>query len=234
MHQQPMSYHGEIDDVMRQEQFVDLSVTDRFAGLLEGRSPSVRQALVAVADREETWWEAVRHALRTTAGDAGPSPQFLILCDRVSRELVVSRQAPPPSGMQIRVVDEVPFRFAVFDREVALTVLGDAPVESCEAAAVEALANCFESLWRRGRPVAGSSDPDADRGTWADEVQLAIMKRLVKGDTEDKIGRSLGMSRRTVAAHVARISRRLGSTSRTQLGYLIAQRNLLGPFDLAE
>lgn len=219
---------------MHKEQLVDLSGSESFAGVLGDRLQSARQALISVAGREETWLETVQSSLRTRGGDAGSPPRVLVLCDRIPRKAAVSREATLRSGMQIRLVDEVLMQFAVFDREVAFTLVGSAPVEAREAPAVESLANYFDSLWQRGRLLGGPSDSDAERGKWTDEVQLAIMKRLVKGDTEDKIGRSLGMSRRTVAAHVARISRRLGSTSRTQLGYLIAKRNLLDSFDLTD
>lgn len=222
---------------MGNEQIVDLPGTTLLVEVLERRLRSVRprQALIAVADRDETGFEAVQHTLHATTGAVDPSSRVLTLCDSLTREAVPSRRAPLPSSMQIRVVDEMPFQFAVFDREVAFTLHGSAPVETREAAAVESLANCFESLWRRGRlPAAGPSHPDTERGAWTDKIQLDIMMRLVKGDTEEKIGRSLGMSRRTVAAHVARISRRLGSTSRTQLGYLIAKRNLLDSHEFTE
>ncbi|MGW5231259.1 LuxR C-terminal-related transcriptional regulator [Streptomyces nodosus] len=220
---------------MSKDEFVDLSATALLVEVLERRTVRPRQALIAVADREETGFEAVRHALRATTGAVVPPSRVLMLCDRLARGAISSHRAPLPSSLQIRVVDEMPFQFAVFDREVAFTLQGSAPVETQEPAVVESLANCFDSLWRRGRLLtAGPSHPDVERGTWADEVQLDIMMRLVNGDTEDKIGRSLGISRRTVAAHVARISHRLGSTSRTQLGYLIAKRNLLDSYDLAE
>ncbi|MEV5885033.1 LuxR C-terminal-related transcriptional regulator [Streptomyces sp. NPDC052020] len=215
------------------EQLVDISA-EPFAGVLEERLPSARQVLIAVAGRDETWLETVQHSLRTRGGDADTPPRVLVLCDHIPRRAIASREANPQSGLQMRLIEEVPIQCAVFDREVAFTLVGGAPVEAREAAAVESLANYFDSLWRRGRLPGGLSGTDTKRGAQVDDVQIAIMERLVKGDTEDKIGRSLGMSRRTVAAHVARISRRLGSTSRTQLGYLIAKRNLLDPFDLTD
>ncbi|MGV9881792.1 LuxR C-terminal-related transcriptional regulator [Streptomyces sp. NPDC003006] len=56
-----------------------------------------------------------------------------------------------------------------------------------------------------------------------DEVRRAVMQLLVSGLTDDAIARRLGVSRRTVAGHVAAISDALGSRSRAQLGYLIAR-----------
>ncbi|WSQ10721.1 LuxR C-terminal-related transcriptional regulator [Streptomyces sp. NBC_01231] len=216
---------------MYKKQVVELSEVALPVRIIEHRLRSARQALIAVAGREEALFETVRSSLRAAEGYVAPPLRVLVLCDRISRETVASHQEPPPSGMEICVVDEVPVQFAVFDQESAFTLTNAAPVEVRGGVAIESLMNFFESLWRRGQLLPKSSDPGADGVKWADDVQLAIMKRLVNGDTEDKIGRSLGMSRRTVAAHVARISRRLGSTSRTQLGYLIAQGNFLDPFD---
>ncbi|MFF8593287.1 LuxR C-terminal-related transcriptional regulator [Streptomyces sp. NPDC015220] len=219
---------------MCKEQLLDLPGAAPLSGALKHRLQSARQAFIAVADDEETWFDTIRQSLCGNASAAGTPPRVLVLCDRIPRRAASSCQAPPPSSMQICVVDEVPAQFAVFDREVAFSLVGSVPVEATDAAAVESLAKCFESLWRRGRLLTGAPDPGIGASAWSDDVQLAIMRRLVNGDTEDKIGRCLGMSRRTVAAHVARISRRLGSTSRTQLGYLIAKGNLLDPFDLAD
>lgn len=47
------------------------------------------------------------------------------------------------------------------------------------------------------------------------------------GETDESIARRLGMSRRSVAEHVRRVSERLGSNSRAQLGYLVATSGLL-------
>ncbi|MFI7383803.1 LuxR C-terminal-related transcriptional regulator [Streptomyces sp. NPDC049813] len=217
---------------MQVKENVDVSEAEPLVGVLEDRLPCARQTLIAVADREAAWWDTVQHSLRATAGGGGTLPRVRVLCDHIPRRAFESRD--PQSGLQIRLVDEVPTQFAVFDREVAFTLVGSASVEAREEAVVESLANHFDSMWRGGRLPTGPSVPGAGRGKWADDVQITIMERLVKGDTEDKIGRSLGMSRRTVAAHVARISRRLGSTSRTQLGYLIAQSHLLDSFDLTD
>ncbi|MEU8591482.1 LuxR C-terminal-related transcriptional regulator [Streptomyces sp. NPDC048664] len=219
---------------MRVEQLVALSGAKPFTRILEDRLPSAHRALIAVADRDEACLEIVQHALRATGEDVDAPPRVLVLCDRIPRRAVAPPETASRSTVRIRLVDEVPIQCAVFDREVAFTLVGGAPVEAREAAAVESLANYFDSLWRRGRPPAGPPDVDTEGITWAGDVQIAIMERLVMGDTEDKIGRSLGMSRRTVAAHVARISRRLGSTSRTQLGYLIAKGNLLDSLDLTD
>ncbi|GAA3066680.1 hypothetical protein GCM10017562_36260 [Streptomyces roseofulvus] len=50
---------------------------------------------------------------------------------------------------------------------------------------------------------------------------------MVDGYTDAAIASRLGMSPRTVAAHMKKASDLLGSNSRAQLAYLIAQAGLL-------
>ncbi|GAA2415917.1 hypothetical protein GCM10010433_13660 [Streptomyces pulveraceus] len=59
------------------------------------------------------------------------------------------------------------------------------------------------------------------------DLQRTILQAVVGGETDESIARRLGMSRRSVAEHVRRVSERLGSNSRAQLGYLVATSGLL-------
>ncbi|MFF5974551.1 LuxR C-terminal-related transcriptional regulator [Streptomyces sp. NPDC012769] len=133
------------------------------------------------------------------------------------------------AGGCVRTVDEMFDRVIIVDRTVAfIPTSSDYPDEALEVrdpSIVWYLANVFEYAWARGTPV----DPAVNRRpeTVVSEIEQSIVRFLVAGHTEEKIARGLGISRRTVAEYISRISRRLGSVSRAQLGYLIATKGLL-------
>ncbi len=59
------------------------------------------------------------------------------------------------------------------------------------------------------------------------DIQHSIAKLLVEGHVDEAIARRLGMNVRTCRAHIAKLASALGSGSRAQLGYLIAQSGIL-------
>lgn len=133
------------------------------------------------------------------------------------------------AGGDIRTVDEMFDRVIICDRTVAfIPTLSNSPDEALEVRdphIVRYLANAFEYIWARG----ALADPAARKRPEivVPALEQSIFRFLVAGHTEEKIARGLGISRRTVAEYISRISRRLGSVSRAQLGYLIATKRLL-------
>ena len=135
------------------------------------------------------------------------------------------------SGGEVRTLDEVIDRLIIFDRSIAFISISDSPradgaLEVRHPAIVHFLMGIFENSWKRAQPVDTGYN-QVRPADIADDIQRAILRFLVGGYTEVKIARQLGMSQRTVATHIRRISDRLGSTSRAQLGYLVGVRNLL-------
>ncbi|MET9350925.1 LuxR C-terminal-related transcriptional regulator [Streptomyces termitum] len=134
------------------------------------------------------------------------------------------------AGGEVRTLDEMFDRLIICDRTVAFIPTSSSyeqeALEIRDPAVVRFLANVFDHAWARGIPAT----PARDRRPQlvASDLERALARMLITGYTEEKIARDLGMSRRTVADHTSRLSRRLGSTSRAQLGYLIATRGLLG------
>ena len=57
--------------------------------------------------------------------------------------------------------------------------------------------------------------------------QRAIAGLLVEGHTDAVIAERLGMNIRTARVHIAKLAATLGSESRAQLGYLIAESGIL-------
>lgn len=129
------------------------------------------------------------------------------------------------AGGEVRTVGEAVNCLIICDRSVAFipaTSRGaDQALEIRHPGLVGYLIGIFENTWQRAQPIEISSaqvrPPEV-----VDEIQKAILRFLVEGYTDAKIARQLGISQRTVATHIRKISDRLGSSSRAQLGYLIA------------
>ncbi|WP_189938667.1 hypothetical protein [Streptomyces sulfonofaciens] len=132
-------------------------------------------------------------------------------------------------GAQVRSLDESFESALVFDRQVAFVPsAGDrgTVVELRLPPVVSFLTGLFERHWRRARPF---TPPGRDSGTLqiTDELELAIMRYVVAGEKDSVTAQHLGISVRRCQDYIARMSRRLGSRSRAQLGYLIAKSGVL-------
>ncbi|MEU9088627.1 helix-turn-helix transcriptional regulator [Streptomyces sp. NPDC087901] len=131
--------------------------------------------------------------------------------------------------VEIRTLEELIARLIVFDRTVAFIPASNddqVALELRHPGLVDYLIKVFEQLWKRASPLLGELPYDpAPKGISG--VQRSIAQLLVEGHVDDSIARRLGMNVRTCRAHVAKLSAVLGSTSRAQLGYLIAQSGIL-------
>ncbi len=139
---------------------------------------------------------------------------------------------------EVRTLDQVTDRLIICDQSVAYVAFhqrdgSSGAVRIAHPAVVRFLVCVFESSWERARPVDSASVRDRHPSVTG-EVQQAVMRLLVAGHTDDRIARRLGISRRSVAAHVARISEALNSRSRAQLGYLIALNGVVDDTGPAE
>ncbi|MGW0977030.1 helix-turn-helix transcriptional regulator [Streptomyces griseus] len=131
--------------------------------------------------------------------------------------------------VEIRTLEELIERLIIFDRTVAFIPAQDdrqVALELRHPGLVEYLVKVFEQLWTRAAPLMEEVKYDpTPRGVSG--VQRSIAQLLVEGHVDDSIARRLGMNVRTCRAHVAKLSAALGSTSRAQLGYLIARSGIL-------
>ena len=81
-------------------------------------------------------------------------------------------------------------------------------------------------MWSRAVPLsAGAPYETAPDGIT--DIQHSIAKLLIEGHVDEAIARRLGMNVRTCRAHIAKLATALGSGSRAQLGFLIAQSGIL-------
>nr|WP_317452196.1 helix-turn-helix transcriptional regulator [Streptomyces sp. CBMA370] len=138
-----------------------------------------------------------------------------------------------PYGLELRTLEEIVDRLIIVDRKVAFV-----PARSDRQVALELrheglvryLVGVFDQFWLHGVPweeeIPYSPSVDGIGG-----VQRSIAKLLVAGHVDEAIARRLGMNVRTCRAHIAKLAATLGSGSRAQLGYLIAQSGILDQQD---
>jgi DNA-binding CsgD family transcriptional regulator len=130
---------------------------------------------------------------------------------------------------EYRTIDEVVERLIVCDESVAFIPTRDdqqVALELRHPGLVRYLVKVFEFMWSRSVPLSpGAPYEPAAHGIT--DIQYSIAKLLVEGHVDEAIARRLGMNVRTCRAHIAKLAATLGSGSRAQLGYLIAQSGIL-------
>ncbi|MCM2412017.1 LuxR C-terminal-related transcriptional regulator [Streptomyces sp. RKAG290] len=133
------------------------------------------------------------------------------------------------AGAEVRTLAEVVDRVIVFDRNLAFVPFSDEPHHALRIqhpSLVRFLARDFDEAWSRAVPVRPERAPLRTPVITSD-LQRAILQAVVNGETDASIARRIGMSRRSVAEHMRKVSEQLGSNSRAQLGYLVATSGLL-------
>lgn len=131
--------------------------------------------------------------------------------------------------IEIRTLEQLVERLIICDDTVAfIPARNDNTValELRHPGLVSYLTKVFEHLWQRAtpllEPIASAPDPEG-----ITDVQRSIAKLLIEGLVDETIARRLGMNVRTCRAHIAKLAASLGSGSRAQLGFLIAQSGIL-------
>ncbi|MFB9736819.1 MULTISPECIES: helix-turn-helix transcriptional regulator [unclassified Streptomyces] len=130
---------------------------------------------------------------------------------------------------EYRTIDELVERLIICDETVAFIPVrddGEVALELRHPGLVRYLIKVFEFMWDRSVPLSGGA-PYETAPDGITEIQHSIAKLLVEGHVDEAIARRLGMNVRTCRAHIAKLAQALGSGSRAQLGYLIAQSGIL-------
>ncbi|MEV4000716.1 hypothetical protein [Actinomadura sp. NPDC049753] len=127
------------------------------------------------------------------------------------------------NGGKARLVEQVPFRLAVFDRTTAvvpldLDVFYNGMLIIRDPAVVTALTRMHHSSWMSGDDLAIDRDPDQPP---AHLVPVLVTMR--DGLPDHAAAARLGLSARTYARRVSELLTLLGATSRFQAA-IIAQR----------
>ncbi|MGW4949025.1 helix-turn-helix transcriptional regulator [Streptomyces parvulus] len=130
---------------------------------------------------------------------------------------------------EARSLDEVTDRLIVVDRNVAFIpadVEATLALEVRHPALIAYFVTTFERLWRLATPMHPEAAPRPSLGGITPR-QRTIASLLVEGHTDADIAERLGMNVRTARVHIAKLAATLGSESRAQLGYLIAESGIL-------
>jgi DNA-binding CsgD family transcriptional regulator len=133
--------------------------------------------------------------------------------------------------VEYRTIDEVVERLIICDETVAFIPARDdqqVALELRHPGLIRYLMRLFEFMWGRSVPLNAGAPYETARDGITD-IQHSIAKLLVEGHVDEAIARRLGMNVRTCRAHIAKLATVLGSGSRAQLGYLIAQSGILDP-----
>ncbi|MFH8978582.1 helix-turn-helix transcriptional regulator [Streptomyces sp. NPDC017890] len=145
-------------------------------------------------------------------------------------------------GQQIAVVDEVPIKMVMVDRQVALLPLDPERDETEPTALVvhrsgllTALVALFERCFAEGTLMrafddggpAGDGAGRAGQGDGIDALDRRILTLLRVGLTDAAIARQVGVGHRTVQRRLSALMRRTGATTRFQLGWHTARTDWL-------
>ncbi|WP_399941286.1 LuxR C-terminal-related transcriptional regulator [Streptomyces sp. BBFR25] len=131
--------------------------------------------------------------------------------------------------VEARTLDEVTERLIIVDRTVAFIPASPDRTLALEVrhpALIAYFVNTFDRLWHLATPM----HPQAVHQPTLNGItprQRAIAALLVEGHTDSDIADRLGMNVRTARVHIAKLAATLGSESRAQLGFLIAESGVL-------
>ncbi|MFM9444874.1 helix-turn-helix transcriptional regulator [Streptomyces acidiscabies] len=135
----------------------------------------------------------------------------------------------PEGKVEYRTIDELVERLIICDETVAFIPIRDdrqVALEIRHPGLVSYLIKIFEFMWTRAVPLSAGAPYETAPDGFTD-IQHSIAKLLIEGHVDEAIARRLGMNVRTCRAHIAKLATALGSGSRAQLGYLIAQSGIL-------
>ncbi|MFI8433447.1 helix-turn-helix domain-containing protein [Streptomyces sp. NPDC079020] len=141
------------------------------------------------------------------------------------------------AGLDLRLVDSLPLKMVVSDRERAMVPLDMADSGGEPSAIVvhrsgllTALVHLFEKEWAQARPMytttGAPEEPAADQPT---EGELEVLARLLAGISDRRTASQLGLSVRTVERRIRRLMDLAGVDSRLQLGWHAARAGWLCP-----
>jgi DNA-binding CsgD family transcriptional regulator len=164
--------------------------------------------------------------------DQGARIRTLYQATTRHQPLVFARYEKLSGDAEARVLDEVTDRILIIDRTVAFITDRTRPagsgvaLEIRQPAIIAYFVNTFERLWHLATPMY----PQAVQRPSVNGItprQRAIAALLVEGHQDAVIATRLGMNIRTARVHIAKLATTLGSESRAQLGYLIAESGIL-------
>ncbi|MFE9610791.1 helix-turn-helix domain-containing protein [Streptomyces sp. NPDC006012] len=142
------------------------------------------------------------------------------------------------AGIELRLVDSLPLKMVVSDRERAMVPVDMADSGGEPSAIVvhrssllTALVHLFEKEWAQARPLyattrgVGAKPTDEQQPA---EGELEVLVLLLAGFSDRRVASQLGLSLRTVERRTRRLMDLAGADSRLQLGWHAARAGWLG------
>ncbi|MFJ5776485.1 LuxR C-terminal-related transcriptional regulator [Streptomyces sp. NPDC093094] len=134
-------------------------------------------------------------------------------------------------GAEVRTLNELFDRLIIFDRNVAfipdpLLDVRTTALAIEHPAVIHYLVGVFNHAWERAEPVSITQE-QIRPPLMTDETRRAVLRLMIEGYTDSAISKRLGISTRTVSAHIKKASEALNSRSRAQLAFLLAKSALI-------
>lgn len=137
------------------------------------------------------------------------------------------------AGLELRLVDALPLKMVVSDRERAMVPL-DMTDSGGEPSAIvvhrsgllTALVHLFEKEWEQARPLYATATgvrAEAAADQRPTEGELEVLALLLAGISDRRAASQLGLSIRTVERRTRRLMDLAGADSRLQLGWYAAR-----------
>ncbi|MDT3395179.1 LuxR C-terminal-related transcriptional regulator [Streptomyces sp. B1866] len=144
--------------------------------------------------------------------------------DEATKEYV---RAVTDRGAKVRTLDEFFDRLIIIDTSVAFISANEdrtTAVAITEPAVVRFLKDTFERAWDRASPFPFVPVHAAKAaGEVMPAIRESIGRLLVEGHSDKRITRRMGISERSLQAHIAAMKQELGAHNRLQLGYLLGR-----------
>ncbi|MER6504803.1 helix-turn-helix domain-containing protein [Streptomyces sp. NPDC001455] len=152
-------------------------------------------------------------------------------------DVVRDVRAAITTGVELRLVDSLPLKMLVSDRERAMVPLDMADSDGEPSAIVvhrsgllTALVHLFEKEWAQARPIYTTAtgvreEPAADQQPTEEEREVLAL--LLAGISDRRAASQLGLSIRTVERRMRRLMDLAGVDSRLQLGWHAARAGWL-------
>ncbi|MCQ4209083.1 MULTISPECIES: helix-turn-helix transcriptional regulator [Streptomyces] len=202
---------------------------------------SQRFLQIQLGASEEVCALVTGNPIAVTAGDNDAEAQAV--GRGVTYRVVLEREVlSQPSGLtdlsaaigrneQVRVVDRVPTKLVVVDRNLAMVPLTSSEAEPAAlvvhaSGLLESLTGLFEAVWREALPLRLGEGGDVDEadGSGPDGTDLEILSLLLAGLTDASVAKQLDLGLRTVQRRVKRLMELAGVTTRLQLGWHAYER----------
>lgn len=211
-----------------------VSGTDAFQLLLESETLRANRTFVAISPSTPAPKEVLEAAqpldeeLIMRGVDTRIIYHYSVLAD--SRNLQYAKWFAS-IGAQLRRAPVLPPRYMIFDQQIAyIPTARERPTPQAllvrEPAIVALLGELFEATWAAAEPLAGTEPIPVREGSPSAQ-ELALLRILAAGSTDEAAAKKLGVSVRTVRRIMADLMDRLGATSRFEAGHRATQRGWL-------